>query len=288
VTLYSNAFTGYRDATGTIFLGYINASSTTTVNLTIGMQAWTSSPTFTLLGTQAQLPPGVTLSSGGVLSGTINTGGLNPGLNRYTFSALVTYTMTDPSAGSSGTLTTGTSQQAFIYDVMLNTGATIQDVTVSDAIAADSANLFARSTQLGTTIQDNTGSPEGIAIPGVTNQAPVANTNVYINTANIGTAEGNLQIQGNATEIFNNYPMNAYVYSSSTVNYGATNQDNFNAAEGLASPGSTNWYPVANTNVYINTANVVAINIVSNLESSTTTFKPASLNALRTPMIIIG
>lgn len=262
ITLYSNAFTGYRDATGTIFLGYTNASSTTTVNTTIGMQSWTSAPTFTLLGTAAQLPPGVTLSSGGVLSGTLNTNLLYRGLNRFTFSALVTYTMTDPAAGSGGTLTTGTSQQAFIYDVVYNVSPSA----------------------------DNTGTTEGAAQAGTTNQYPVANTNVYITNSNVSTVDGNVATQGNLTEVFNNYSMNVYIYSSSAVNYGASNQYNDPAAEGAAQSGVTNQYPVANTNVYISSSNVVAINVTAggNIESVTSTMKPASLNALRTPVIIIG
>lgn len=281
MSLYGTPFTGLRDANQCIWLGQINASSTTTVSVTIGMQAWTSSPAFTLLGTPAQLPRGITLNSGGTLTGTIDTNSLNPGLNRFLFSALVTYTMTDPSPSSGGTLTTGTTQQAFIYDVLYDNGQSIQD-TYDGAVATNSntyVSLAARGVQFGTTTQDNF-SIEGLSDPSATQQSPASNSNVYITSINVAISEGNSNTGTSAATI------TMQSLNASAAFYGITIQDTV-TVEGMTDYNTTSQRNfAANSAIYINNVNITGN--FGNVDASGSTLKSVGINAMRTPIIVIG
>lgn len=155
ITLYSTPFAYTKDIDGYMSLGYVNATNSTTASIQIKTQPWAVNPSFFLK--DAILPPGLTLSTSGLISGTVNTTNLQQGNNRFVFNILALYAFPPFYNPYSGNNT-----QGFTLDVYIDIPAA--SITIP---AAGSLDIITATVTAGASTASTGGnySAAGTAIP---------------------------------------------------------------------------------------------------------------------------
>jgi hypothetical protein len=159
IILYGPPYEYNKDADGVFYLGSINTGTTTSVNITLNMATWViDTKGFFIYG--GFLPSGLTLSTSGVISGTVSTAGLAQGTTRYQFSVLAFYTY--------GNGLQGSNISVFNYDVNVPVTDVIIPYDQYNIVQADLVTTttttarYARSTPVSYTAGMETVGAHGI------------------------------------------------------------------------------------------------------------------------------